>query len=387
MVSKFRRKLAPLFTKLGGLKPVLLVLVLVVLLIFSAPKLGGLFDKIITVPRFITSLIFNKEIELKKEEDKGIVNILLLGIAGGTHDGATLTDTIMLAHINPSTNKVVLVSIPRDLWLPLLDSKINAAYEFGEKKKKGGGLILAKATVSEILNQPVNYAFRIDFSGFVQIVDQLGGLDIDIERAFDDYNYPIPEKEKDLCGKTEEELKAFEATTAASPTLVPLLKDVFPCRVEHLHFDKGLTHMDGEMTLKYVRSRQAEDVEGTDFARSRRQQKVLVALRDKVLSIGVLLNPFKLIQLSQTLGKSIDTDIQSPEYDDFVKLGQKMQGAKVKTAVLDQGDDQQNRPGLLINPPVSLYGAWVLAPRTGGLNEIQEYVACELSEEDCVIDR
>lgn len=386
MFTKLRRRISPVIVKLGELKPLLIALVILVLVIFSAPKLGGFFDKVITIPRFITSLLFNKEIELKKEEDKGIVNILLLGIAGGTHDGATLTDTIMLAHIDPSENKVVLVSIPRDLWVPLLDSKINAAYEFGEQKKRGGGLTLAKATVYEILNQPVNYAFRVDFSGFVQIVDQLGGLDIEVEQTFDDYNYPIPGKESDLCNKSEDELKAIEATMSANPTIVPVT-EIFPCRVEHLHFEKGQQHMDGKATLKYVRSRQAEGLEGTDFARSRRQQKVLLALRDKGLSAGVLLNPLKLIQISQTLGKSIDTDIQSNEYDDFVKLAQKMRGAEIKNAVIDQGDEQEDRPGLLINPPVSFYGAWVLSPRTGDFKEIQEYVSCELTRDDCVIGR
>lgn len=383
---KLRRKFASFITKINTLKPLLVMSAFLVLTIFLAPKLADFLDRATTIPRFITELLFNKNIELKKEEQNQTVNILLLGIAGGAHEGATLTDTIMFVHITPEEKQAVLVSIPRDLWVPVLGSKINAAYEFAEQKRKGGGLTLAKATVADILGQPVHYAVRVDFSGFVKIIDQVGGLDIEVDQTFDDYNYPIPGKESDPCGKSEDELNALEATRSASPTIVPLA-EIFPCRVEHIHFDKGRHRMDGETALKYVRSRQAQGEEGTDFARSRRQQKVLLALRDKVISLGVLLNPFKLIALSQTLGRSIDTDIKSAEYDDFVKLAQKMQGAEVKTVVLDQGDDQKDRPGLLINPPASLYGTWVLTPRTGDFKEIQDYIACEFTQDDCVIGK
>ena len=383
MLTKLRRRLAPLLGKIVELKLIFFLIALIILVVLFAPSIAQFLDRATTIPRFITSLLFNKEIELKKEEESGAVNILLLGIAGGNHDGATLTDTIIFAHIDSDRNKAVLVSIPRDLWVPVLGSKINAAYEFGEEKRKGGGLTLAKATVSDLLAQPVSYAFRIDFSGFVQIIDQVGRLDIAVDNTFDDYNYPISEKEKDLCGKTEEETQMLMATISATPA--PPLSEIFPCRVEHLHFDKGAAHMDGETALKYVRSRQAVGDEGTDFARSRRQQKVLTAFRDKVLSLGILLNPFKLIQLTQTLGKSIDTDIASSEYDDFVKLAQKMQGTTIKTIVLDQGDEKQKREGLLINPPVSQYGTWALSPRTGDFTEIQKYVACEITKDDCTI--
>lgn len=388
MLSKLRRKTAPFLAKIEELKFFFVLIAVLVLIILLAPKIADFINRATTIPRFITSLIFNKEIELEKEEKQGTINILLLGIAGGNHDGATLTDTIMFAHIDPQNNKAVLVSLPRDLWAPVLASKINTAYEFGQQKRKGGGLTLAKATVADMLNQPVHYTFRIDFSGFVHIVDQLGGFDIDVERAFDDYNYPIPQKEKDLCGKTEEELKLFESTASASPTIIPL-SEVFSCRVEHIHFDKGIVRMDGETSLKFVRSRQALGEEGTDFARSRRQQKVLVALRDKVLSVGVLLNPFKLIQLSQTLGRSIDTDIKTEELDDMVKLAQRMKGAKVKSIVIDQGDEEKRRPGLLLHPWITeeYKNQWVLTPRVGNGNfsEIQDHVACELTNDVCPI--
>jgi LCP family protein required for cell wall assembly len=346
-------------------------------------------EKAITVPLFIERLLFNKDIVLKREQ--GAVNVLLLGIGGGDHDGANLADTIIFAHIDPTVGgKITLVSIPRDLWVPVLQNKVNTAYAFGEARKKGGGLTLAKATLSDILGQPIDYALRIDFPGFVKIVDEVGGLDINVDQNFDDYEYPILGKENALCGKTAEELKVFEATASPSLAEVPL-SEFFPCRVEHLHFEKGMTHMDGALALKYVRSRHAQGSEGTDFARSRRQQKVLVALRDKVLSLGILFNPFKFIALSGTLGGSIDTDIKSSEFAAFVRLFQKVREGQIKTTVLDQGNEGEKRAGLLVHPPIApeYQNAWVLIPITGNgdFSEIKQYVACEITKDNCAIGR
>lgn len=378
-----KRKLSPLLDKTKEFRIGLAVIAVGIILLFFSPKIFSFLYNTFYVPRFVTSVLFNKNIELKEEEE-GVINVLLLGIAGGKHDGAYLTDTIIFAKVDPKKNRVTMVSIPRDLWVPVLGAKVNTAYEFGREKQEDGGLTLAKATMSEVIGEPINYAFRIDFSGFVKVVDLLGGLDIDVERSFDDYNYPVPGKEDDLCGKTEEEATQFFATISATP--VPLaLSETFPCRVEHLHFDRGQTHMDGETALKYVRSRQALGIEGTDFARGRRQQKIIAAARDKMLSLGVLLNPVKLAQLADAVSKSIDTDIDRSEFDDFVKLAEKMKGAAIRNLALDQGDESKNRPGLLIHPEsyAEFNGHWVLSPKAGtdDFTQIHTYLKCEFERE------
>jgi anionic cell wall polymer biosynthesis LytR-Cps2A-Psr (LCP) family protein len=152
---------------------------------------------------------------------------------------------------------------------------------------------------------------------------------------------------------------------------------------------KGLQHMDGETALEFVRSRHASGVEGSDFARSKRQEKIIKAFKDKVLSAQTILNPAKVITLYETLKSSIDTDIQQTEFDDFIRLAQKMKNAKIQSAVLDMGDEQTQRPGLLINPPASSdYNyAWVLTPRTGNGNftEIQKYISCEIKTGNCPV--
>jgi LCP family protein required for cell wall assembly len=339
-----------------------------------------IFYKVISYAPVAYELIFKKDIELKQDEKKNI-NMLLLGIGGGQHDGPLLTDTIIFMSINPEENRVTLVTIPRDLWVPELQAKINTAYAYAEQKKPGGGLILTKRIVGKILNQDIDYGFRIDFNGFIRAIDMVGGIDIDVERTFDDYEYPISGKETDTCGYEGEE---FEKRATAEGQL-----EAFPCRYEHLHFEKGYQHMDGETALKYVRSRHAQGPEGTDFARSKRQEKVINAFKEKVFSAETFLNPIKLVSLYDIFKDSIDTDIKQEEYADFVKLAEKMKDAKIESFVLDVGDDAQGRLGLLMNPtPSEEYKfQWVIVPRAGNGNyrEIQEYVLCLVEKQNCKI--
>lgn len=327
----------------------------------------------------VYQLVFDKDIALQKTEEQERVNILLLGIGGGRHDGPNLTDTIIFTSVDPQQQKVTLVSIPRDLWSPDLQAKVNTAYAFGEEKQKGGGITLARKTISEVVGQPIHYVIRIDFNGFVKAVDLLGGLEIDVERSFDDYAYPISGEENNTCGKEGEE---FEKAATASSQL-----EAFPCRYMHVHFEKGLQHMDGETALIYVRSRHALGPEGTDFSRSKRQAKVINAFKDKVFSLGTILNPAKMVSLYTVLQSSIDTDIKEEEFDDFVKLAQKMQGAKIESVVIDEGDYTSGREGLLASPGVSpeFRGQWALAPKAGSedFSEIHAYVSCQIGTGPC----
>ena len=148
--------------------------------------------------------------------------------------------------------------------------------------------------------------------------------------------------------------------------------------------------MNGETALEFVRSRHAtQTIEASDFARSKRQEKVIKAFKDKALSLQTLLNPGKVISLYTTLQGSIDTDIKQSEFDDFIRLAEKMKSAKIQSIVIDQGDDQTQRSGLLINPPsTGDYGyAWTLIPRTGNGNfsEIQSYISCQINKGNCSV--
>ncbi len=364
-------------------KIIIVLLALFGILIFGKVLLIG-----VKYAPVLFQLIFNSEVSLKKSDDN--VNILFLGIGGGKHEGPNLSDTIIFASINQAKNKVTLVSVPRDLWVPDLSAKINSAYSQGEETRVGGGLVLAKAVVSKIIGQPVDYAVRVDFAGFVKAVNTVGGIDVNVENALDDYIYPVEGKEDDSCKKTDGEIRDFTDKIATdSASTEEDLALFFPCRYEYIHFSKGQNHMTGIDALQFVRSRHALGNEGTDFARSSRQQKIIKAFKDKVFSIGTLINPAKVLGLYDILQSSIDTDIKQDEFDDFIRLGQKLRTADIKSSVIDFGDLEKGRAGLLVNPqPSQDYKfAWILIPRVGNGNftEIQKFVDCEIKIGNCKI--
>jgi len=331
----------------------------------------------------------------------GKVNILFLGIAGGTHAGSNLTDTIMVASYNLKTNQLYLISIPRDLWLPDLRTKANAVYEIGQSQNNGLGL--TKTIMGNIIGIPIHYGLRIDFRGFVQAVDTLGGIDIVVDKSFDDYNYPIEGKEDDLCGYSEKEMD-FSEEEAKKLNIDPGKRKVFvapdgniatdsasedqgakyfTCRYEHIGFKEGATHMDGDSALKFVRSRHGTNGEGSDFARSHRQEKVLQALRNKVLSLETIFDPAKIADLIKTLGKSIETDISVKEGLELFKLAKKLD--KTHNFVLDDSTIKGlpgGRTSLLTHPAATDYGgAYVLISQTDDFSIIQGYIKKLLSGE------
>jgi len=357
----------------------------VALLVFFLILIGIGIYKVANYLPVLWQLASQHDVKLKETPEKK-VNILLLGIGGGDHDGPDLTDTIIFSSVDPKTKKVTLMSLPRDLWIPEISSKINGNYTFAEEKQKGSGLQSTKAIVSNIMGQQIDYAVKIDFSGFEKAVDEMGGLDIDVARTFDDYAYPITGKERDPCGKNETQIASLSGQLASGSATE---LDAFPCRYEHLHFNKGKQHMNGTTALKYVRSRHALGKEGSDFARSQRQAKVITAFKDKLFSAGTLLNPAKVTNIISTLEGSIEMDIKQDEIDDFVRLAQQMKGSKVVSGVVDTGDGDEDRLGLLVNPPISAeFGnAWVLTPRAGSedYSEIQAYVRCVLAGKTCLV--
>jgi len=321
-----------------------------------------------------------KKVEEKKE--KTTFNFLLLGYGGPGHDGAYLTDTIIVAHLDLKKKKVNLISIPRDSWVKVptksgddFYSKINALYQMALFPKKypdiadqyrspDGASQLVGEAVNQITGLKIDNFAAIDFAGFEKIIDILGGVDIKVEKTFDDYQYPITGKEADLCGHEEAEIPELDKQASRSPQLV------FPCRYEHLHFDAGLNHMNGERALKYVRSRHSLQ-DGSDFGRARRQQLLLEALKNKVLKIGFVT---KIAPLLDELGSHIKTDI-SLEMIKKLLTEAALNGGKYrkKTLVIS--------PKNVLKSSYSAYGGYILIPKDGIDNWqaakqlIQEFIA------------
>ena len=208
------------------------------------------------------------------------VSILILGKGGEGHTAPDLTDTIILVNLNPKSKKVTAISLPRDIWIPAIRAKLNTAYHYGR-------FDLVSTSVASVTGLTPNYYLVIDFSLFQDLVDVIGGIDVSVDRDFVDEKYPIDGKEEDLCDGDK----------------------LYKCRYETLRFSQGKQLMDGDTTLKFVRSRNAVGDEGTDIARERRQQKVLEAIKDKLLSKEILLNPEAIQKLYLTLIANIETDI------------------------------------------------------------------------------
>src|SRR3989344_1205193 len=290
----------------------------------------------------IKHLIGSEDKELAGEKD-GRINILLLGIGGPDHDGPYLTDTIIIASFDPEKKKVALISIPRDLLVLIPDygwRKVNHANAFGESSQPGQGGVLAKTVISQTFGLHIHYYVRLDFAGFVKIIDTLGGVTINVDNILDDEHYPVKGKEN--------------ATTSE--------------RYEHLYIEKGVHKFDGEFALKYVRSRQARGIEGSDFARSQRQQKVLLATKEKILSFGTLINPYRISKLMDAVSAHLATDFEFWEIMRLFKLGQDIDQQNIIHRVFDDSPDSP------LYSAITADGAFVLEPKAGNFSEVQNIV-------------
>jgi len=303
--------------------------------------LAGLFLLLFLVEVLLAGLAW---VRLPTVGHNGQFNLLILGIGGTGHEASDLTDTMMVLLANQKTKKFLLVSLPRDIWIDPLKTKINTLYHYG-------GFELVGRETTGILDQPIDETLLVDFKIFGEVIDSLGGIKIDVDHSFDDFYYPVPGKENDDC--------------SGDPKL--------SCRYEYLHFDAGWQTMNGERALKFVRSRYAEGEEGTDFARTIRQQKVIFALKDKIFSSKTLGNPKRLWNLWQIVGKNTKTDL---DQKDFLPLARFFSsfwpGTSLESIVLDGG--ALGGEGLLYHPKSHSSGQWVLLPVGGDWEKIQEYL-------------
>lgn len=228
---------------------------------------------------------------------KGVSTILILGKGGIGHAAPDLTDTIIMANLNQNSNALNFISLPRDIWVEATKAKLNSSYYWGKQKGEKDFKLLGDS-IEEVTGIRPNYVVVVDFSIFKDLVDTIGGIDVDIENSFVDDKYPIVGKEEDLCGGDK------------------LLK----CRYETLKFDKGIVHMNGELALKFVRSRNSSGDEGTDLAREKRQQKVISAVKNKLLSSEIILSPKILSTLFSIGVKHVETNIDSHTIQKIVYL-------------------------------------------------------------------
>lgn len=295
------------------------------------------------------------------------INILLLGIGGGNHAGAELTDTIILGSFKPSTGQVGMISVPRDLTLSVPGhgyTKINAVNAYAEQDADGSGVAEITKTVETIMDEKIDYSVKVDFSSFEEIIDAIGGINVYVENTFTDNQYPIDGMENATCGTTTEETTSD--TTTSSPSTTPEAQSGSPygCRYEVLSFTQGWTHMDGATALKYARSRHGNNGEGSDFGRAARQQKVLLAWKEQALSLGVLLNPTKLQNIINTVRNNVTTSMTLWDMMDLAKYADDIKTDSIASHVIDGAS------GLVYDS--YLGSAYVLWPRKEDWSEFAQ---------------
>jgi LCP family protein required for cell wall assembly len=198
------------------------------------------------------------------------LNIVLLGSDRRPNSGAWRTDSMIVVSVDKEYNIVRLLSIPRDLWVNIPgygNNRINTADLWGELAKKGSGPERVKQTIYQNLGIPIHYYVRVNFGGFIKIIDAVGGVNVDVDCALPDIN-----------------------------------------------LSAGIHHMGGQQALRYARSRKSTN----DFDRARRQRKVLMALWDQALSLDII--P-RLPQLWRTMDDAFQTDLPLQQVINLAYVG------------------------------------------------------------------
>jgi LCP family protein required for cell wall assembly len=232
---------------------------------------------------------------------------------------------MILAFIDPKARALSVLSVPRDLWVQIPghgSNRINTVDALGERidYPGGGGRALLDETLRLNLGVPVHHYVRIDFAGFMRIIDAMGGITVDVQVPLRDW-FPDPEA---LFGR------------------------------RYFAMPAGLRQMDGRTALAYCRSRMTT----SDFSRSARQQQVLLAIWKKALTLDTLKRVPKLWQEFQD---SVDTDLSTKELLQLLYFAHELEPEQVRRAQLGENAVYGwTTPG----------GAQVLLPRTEAAQQI-----------------
>lgn len=297
----------------------------------------------------------NVDPSLLKGEGDGRVNILMLGKGGEGHEAPDLTDTILVASINPIQKEAAIVSIPRDLYVQPNGggyTKINAVYANAKNnelantnyndpernnKAEKAGMQAIQDEVSKVLGIPIHYDAMVDFTGFKEAIDTVGGVDLNAPEAVEEYMY---------------------------------IEGYGPY---HLDVQPGQQHFDGFRGLAYSRSRHTS-ARG-DFSRSERQRLILVALKDKVLTLGTLANPLKINQLVSNFGDHVHINMTVNEMMRLYDIGKDIPSDKIQSIGLADPPNDYVGTGMID-------GLSVVIPKAGlgNYDEIHSFIRNKLKD-------
>lgn len=272
------------------------------------------------------------------QDSENRTNFLIMGTGGGQHDGADLTDTIMVASYNHNYGTLSLFSIPRDFWTEAGDRygmRINRIYEYekGRLKESEEALESVSKVASGITGIPIHYYVKVDFQGFIDLIDALGGIEVLVEYDINDPYYP--------CSN---------------------MLDYCPFKIS-----EGLHLLDGETALKYVRSRKTT----SDFDRAARQQKVIEAIRVKAQERSILTDLSKIKSIWKLMRANLETNLSVREMLRIGEIASTFDRQNLGQVVLN--DEPTLVGGLLMAPNREDYGgAAVLIPQDNSFRQIQQ---------------
>jgi len=286
-------------------------------------------------------------------EGDGRVNFLLLGKGGPGHTGADLTDTLIVASLDPINDEVVLLSIPRDLWVTVPGNgsmKINSVYATHKQQQLNLGASAEKAekagidaienTVESILGIKMNFYGMVDFVAFEKAINTVGGIEIDVQEQL------------------------YDPSVAWENDWNPLIADV------------GVQKFNGKTALLYARSRMTS-ARG-DFDRANRQREVIVALGEKVMSLGTFSNPIKMAQLLDEFGSHVRTNIGVNHMTRIYDIAVNFEGNREVKSISLAGTSAEDS----LVTTANIGGLSVVLPLAGvgDFSEIQSFVRNELKD-------
>jgi polyisoprenyl-teichoic acid--peptidoglycan teichoic acid transferase len=313
--------------------------------------------------------------ELKGEAD-GRINIVLLGMRGEhVPSGGLLADTIMVASIKPAENKLALISIPRDLFVDNpswgTKTKINAVYAAGEENGKKQGISDMKKVLTDITGIPIHYGVALNFQGFVELIDALGGIEVNLSEPFTE---SIQFNEPRACDNNVFTIptgKYDNKKTTTKTGRVRIVKSYPLCFPDpkyvecggNFNLPAGINKLDGKNTLCYTRARYSS----SDFERARRQQQVLKQIKEKAFSLGTLSDFGKVNDMLNALEDNVKTDMEAWEMKRVYEIYQKMTAIQMFQKVLENSEE-----GLLYAPPKQKETGYILLPRGDNFDKVKE---------------
>jgi LCP family protein required for cell wall assembly len=320
-----------------------------------------------------------------KGQKEGRINIVVMGMRGATDpNGGMLSDSIEVVSIEPQADKISMISLPRDLYVYNLASgtqtKLNAVYEFGEKKGKGQGIKYMEQEVQNITGQPIQYGVVVNYNAFEKIIDTIGGVQITLDKPFEesvqfDQPHPCDSFFSVPTGQTQTKTKQYysketgiyKTRVVASYPMCTAPQDTLECGGD-FKLPAGTQTLTAAQALCYVRSRETSN----DFARAARQQQIAQGIKDRLLTLGTLANFSKVNSIIDSLGDNVQTDMQSWEIQSFYNLYTQMKGYTLYTRVIDASNDPN--VGLVVGKSGTPAGD-ILLPKTGNYDQFKALFA------------